>query len=104
MSGPTDEPTEANRLRTIQACGSCRAKKAKCDGRRPKCATCQRLNRVCTYTGSKREKQRLQLQNLQKKAQLYETLLAEIIPQAALRENTSVENVFKVGLQPDPLL
>ena len=92
-----DEPPEANRLRVAQACVPCREKKAKCDGRRPKCSTCQRLNRACAYTGSKRDKQRLQLQNLERKAHIYETLLGEVIPQVALHENVSIENILKVG-------
>lgn len=89
-------PNEANRLRIVQACVACRERKAKCDGNRPKCATCKRLNRVCAYTGSKRDKQRLQLQSLQRKAHIYEELLGEIIPQVAVHENISIENVFKV--------
>lgn len=83
-------------LRTPQACTACRVRKAKCDGRRPKCQTCQRLNRVCTYTGSKRDNQRLQLQSLQQKSELYEQLLGDIIAKATVNENISIQNVFKV--------
>lgn len=31
------------------ACGCCRRRKLKCDGKRPTCSTCQRLHQVCEY-------------------------------------------------------
>jgi hypothetical protein len=98
----SNEPSETNYVRTQQACVSCRTKKAKCDGQRPKCRTCQRLNRDCTYTASKRDKQHMQLQSLQQKAQIYESLLDEITSQATIHENISIENVFKVRHQHRP--
>lgn len=88
---------ELNHLRTPQACSACRRKKAKCDGQRPKCGNCQRLNRACIFTGFKKDHQRMQLQSLQQKAQSYEGLLGEIISQATVQENISIQNVFKVG-------
>lgn len=32
------------------ACGICRRRKLKCDGKKPTCSTCQRLNQVCEYS------------------------------------------------------
>lgn len=96
---PSNEPTETTeliRVRTTQACTSCREKRAKCDGQRPQCQTCRRLNRHCTYTGSKRDKQQQQLQSLQRKAQIYQALLGEIISQTSVHENVSIGNIVKV--------
>jgi hypothetical protein len=97
-------PGEKNYVRTPSACVICRAKKAKCDGERPRCRTCQRMDRICTYTTSKRATQRLQLQSLQQKAQLYEVLLGDIISQGTIRENISIENIIKVHHRTEPNL
>jgi hypothetical protein len=98
----SDRPGELRSLRTTRACVPCHEKKAKCNGQQPKCRTCQRMNRVCTYAASKRDTQRLKLRSLQQKAQVYETLLGEIISQATIHENISIENVVKVCHQPRP--
>jgi hypothetical protein len=54
------------------------------------------MNRVCAYTTPKRDKQRLQLQSLQQKAQLYEALLGDIISEATMHANISINDIFKV--------
>lgn len=35
--------------RRVLACGTCRRRKLKCEGGKPKCATCQRLGHPCEY-------------------------------------------------------
>ncbi|KAI0482583.1 hypothetical protein GGR56DRAFT_685464 [Xylariaceae sp. FL0804] len=37
------------RVAVSAACESCRQKKAKCDGERPRCARCARLDAACVY-------------------------------------------------------
>jgi hypothetical protein len=91
-----NEPHGVHPFRTISACSACREKKAKCDGQHPRCLNCVQLDRVCTYTGSKRDNQKLQLDSLQRKAEVYEALLDEIIAQATINERVSVNNIIKV--------
>jgi hypothetical protein len=57
---------------------------------------CIHLDRVCTYTVSKRDNQKLQLQSLQRKVEVYEALLGEILAQATINERISVNNIIKV--------
>ncbi|OLY85052.1 hypothetical protein AYI68_g770 [Smittium mucronatum] len=35
----------------VCSCLTCRSKKAKCDGVRPKCGTCEKYDRICGYVG-----------------------------------------------------
>ncbi|KAJ5121028.1 uncharacterized protein N7515_008989 [Penicillium bovifimosum] len=98
----SSEAREIKHLRTPQACTACRSKKAKCDGRRPKCQSCQRMGRVCTYTSSKRDHQRMHLQSLQEKTKVYEELLAEVASQASIHGNISIQNVFKKHFEQSP--
>ncbi|KAK7230003.1 hypothetical protein V2G26_002173 [Clonostachys chloroleuca] len=37
------------RTRAAMACAVCRARKTKCDGRRPSCGFCQRTSSACQY-------------------------------------------------------
>ncbi|OQD83155.1 hypothetical protein PENANT_c018G04386 [Penicillium antarcticum] len=99
-----NELPEINPFRTISACSSCREKKAKCDGGRPRCQNCTRLDRACTYTGSKRDNQKLQLVSLQRKVEVYEELLGEIISQAKINQNVSVKNIIKKHCTASPEL
>lgn len=105
-SNESTETTEVVRVRTAQACSFCQKKKAKCDGQRPQCQTCRRLNRHCVYTGSKRDRRQQQLQSLQRKAQIYQALLGEIMSQTTVHENVSIGNIVKVCywkyIQPEP--
>ncbi|KAJ6071108.1 hypothetical protein N7499_009122 [Penicillium canescens] len=89
-------------FRTTSACSACREKKAKCDGQRPRCLNCIQLDRVCTYTGSKRDNQKLQLHSLQRKIEVYEALLGEIIAQATINERVSVNNIIKKHFTASP--
>lgn len=91
-----NEAPEINPYRTISACSACREKKSKCNGRRPRCLNCIRLDRVCAYTGSKRDHQKLQLVSLQRKVEVYEELLGEIISQANTNQKVSINNIIKV--------
>ncbi|KAF2009024.1 hypothetical protein BU24DRAFT_455942 [Aaosphaeria arxii CBS 175.79] len=51
-SGPSGSGRK-DRLRTraAVACATCRARKTKCDGRRPLCGYCERTNTICQYDG-----------------------------------------------------
>lgn len=40
---------QAPRKRVSQACDKCRARKDKCDGKKPSCSTCITNGRVCAY-------------------------------------------------------
>ena len=46
-----NEPPKAKRI----ACVICRKRKLKCDGNRPKCATCSRLGHDCAYDEVRRK-------------------------------------------------
>lgn len=37
------------RKRVSQACDKCRARKDKCDGKKPSCSTCLANGRICSY-------------------------------------------------------
>ncbi|ORE11409.1 hypothetical protein BCV72DRAFT_176659, partial [Rhizopus microsporus var. microsporus] len=41
---------ENKRKRLTQACELCRRKKIRCDGIKPQCGNCARLNNECTYS------------------------------------------------------
>lgn len=48
-----DEASESaapKRQRVSLACDACRTARERCDGVRPKCATCVAQNRICSYT------------------------------------------------------
>ena len=54
----TDSPPEqsigASKMKRI-ACVICRKRKLKCDGNKPKCATCERLGHNCAYDEVRRK-------------------------------------------------
>ncbi|RUS22560.1 fungal-specific transcription factor domain-containing protein [Endogone sp. FLAS-F59071] len=52
---PTD-PHNPKRKRLTQACDICRKKKIKCDGGKPSCANCVRLQLACTYLPSNKKR------------------------------------------------
>ncbi|KAI9480780.1 MAG: hypothetical protein EXX96DRAFT_564130 [Benjaminiella poitrasii] len=47
---------EHKRKRLTQACELCRRKKIKCDGSKPACNNCKRLNNTCTYSSSSKKR------------------------------------------------
>ncbi|CEP14954.1 hypothetical protein [Parasitella parasitica] len=47
---------ENKRKRLTQACELCRRKKIKCDGGKPTCGNCVRLNNTCTYSSSNKKR------------------------------------------------
>ncbi|KAF8942006.1 hypothetical protein BGZ47_006973, partial [Haplosporangium gracile] len=51
-----DEATPVKRKRLTQACDPCRKKKIKCDGIKPSCANCLKLNGNCTYLPSMKKR------------------------------------------------
>jgi hypothetical protein len=57
---------------------------------------CIQLDRVCTYTRSKRDNQKLQFHSLQRKVEVYEALLGEILAQTTIKERISVNDIIKV--------
>ncbi|KAG9070617.1 hypothetical protein KI688_008155 [Linnemannia hyalina] len=52
----SDEATPVKRKRLTQACDPCRKKKIKCDGIKPSCANCLKLNGNCTYLPSMKKR------------------------------------------------
>lgn len=44
------ESQPPKRGRSLNACGFCRARKTKCDGKRPSCSTCEAREIQCSYT------------------------------------------------------
>ncbi|GLA21710.1 hypothetical protein AnigIFM62618_011742 [Aspergillus niger] len=46
---PMDNAHPSKRRRTTLACDACRARRTKCDSRRPACQYCQTQNMVCVY-------------------------------------------------------
>ncbi|KAF9099144.1 hypothetical protein BGX23_003737 [Mortierella sp. AD031] len=51
-----DEGAPIKRKRLTQACDPCRKKKIKCDGIKPSCANCIKLNGNCTYLPSMKKR------------------------------------------------
>ncbi|KAF9425998.1 hypothetical protein BGZ94_007031 [Podila epigama] len=52
----TDDTTPVKRKRLTQACDPCRKKKIKCDGIKPSCANCAKLDINCTYLPSMKKR------------------------------------------------
>ncbi|KAK7224688.1 hypothetical protein V2G26_012691 [Clonostachys chloroleuca] len=48
----TPRPAQSKRRRIGVACISCRNRKSRCSGQRPKCSTCSELDLVCEYVSS----------------------------------------------------
>ncbi|CAO3585543.1 unnamed protein product [Absidia cylindrospora] len=61
----------------MQACLVCRRKKTKCDGKKPVCNNCQRLDQVCTYgpLQQKRTRRRKHIDVLEQRLEQMEKLL-----------------------------
>lgn len=65
--------------RVARACDECRSRKAKCDGAKPTCAQCAGAKLVsCTYSESKKNRDRKELERAKQKASRYERLLREL--------------------------
>ncbi|GAA85248.1 C6 transcription factor [Aspergillus luchuensis IFO 4308] len=88
---------KANQQRTPRACVACRARKTKCDGRKPVCRQCRRLDLVCNYAGSKRERQQLELESVRNKVVAYESLLSDIITDTQQTGASSIEDILNVS-------
>ncbi|PYH48998.1 putative C6 transcription factor [Aspergillus saccharolyticus JOP 1030-1] len=90
---------KANQQRTARACVACRARKTKCDGRKPVCRQCSRLDLDCNYAGSKRERQQLELNSVRSRVTAYESLLREIISESNRRDIRPIEEIISKHLQ-----
>lgn len=55
---PSQGPAAADRNRVAHACESCRQRKSKCSGERPRCQHCEAFNLPCVYVDGKRDKTR----------------------------------------------
>ncbi|KAG0333336.1 hypothetical protein BG000_009254 [Podila horticola] len=51
-----DNPSHIRRKRLTQACDPCRKKKIKCDGHKPSCGNCGRIDVQCTYLPSMKKR------------------------------------------------
>ncbi|KAJ5740589.1 hypothetical protein N7493_000461 [Penicillium malachiteum] len=67
--------------RVARACNECRSRKAKCDGRRPKCGQCVKTSLSCVYSKPKRDREKVELEWMKQKVDIYEKLLLEISQQ-----------------------
>ncbi|KAI8378634.1 hypothetical protein BD560DRAFT_325049, partial [Blakeslea trispora] len=56
MSQQSVPENENKRKRLTQACELCRRKKIKCDGAKPGCGNCLKLNINCTYSTSNKKR------------------------------------------------
>ncbi|KAI9329595.1 hypothetical protein BD770DRAFT_334004, partial [Pilaira anomala] len=52
----TTRDLDNKRKRLTQACELCRRKKIRCDGSKPTCGNCTRLNNECTYSTSSKKR------------------------------------------------
>lgn len=90
---------KAIRARIRQACDTCRIKKRKCDGSRPLCTVCADLRVTCTYSPleKKRGVRSGLLHELERKCQLYESLLGKLVmrEQAAGGKQVKMEALVK---------
>ncbi|KAE8154431.1 Zn(II)2Cys6 transcription factor [Aspergillus avenaceus] len=76
-------PVTSQRQRTSRACVACHQRKTKCDGRKPQCKQCRQLGFSCSYVGSKRERERSELQSVKAKIKSYEDLLQKIVTESS---------------------
>ena len=53
---PSDGGPSAKKPRVTQACEQCRARRTKCDGRRPSCALCEAHAQACVYDPSPKKR------------------------------------------------
>ncbi|RAL10288.1 putative C6 transcription factor [Aspergillus homomorphus CBS 101889] len=93
---------KSNQQRTARACAACRTRKTKCDGRKPVCRQCSRLDLDCYYAGSKRERQQLELDTVRFRATAYETLLRDIISESNRMDIKPIEEIISKHFQGNP--
>ncbi|RHZ68422.1 hypothetical protein CDV55_104398 [Aspergillus turcosus] len=86
--------TPIGHQRTTRACQPCRERKTKCDGSKPICKQCRRLNIACTYSSSKRERQQLEIECARLKIKVYESLLRQIYEESRKEGRTCIEETF----------
>ncbi|PYI08808.1 C6 transcription factor [Aspergillus sclerotiicarbonarius CBS 121057] len=79
---------KANQQRTARACVACRARKTKCDGRKPVCWQCRRLE--------------LELESVRTKAASYESLLRDILAESSRQGASSIEDLIDKHFQASP--
>ncbi|KAK9471552.1 uncharacterized protein V1510DRAFT_419595 [Dipodascopsis tothii] len=73
-AGPNEQPPISKRI----ACVICRRRKLKCDGQRPSCSTCARLDHECVYETSRKKSgpKRGYIRELEDRVAFLETQLA----------------------------
>ncbi|PIA16357.1 hypothetical protein COEREDRAFT_42942, partial [Coemansia reversa NRRL 1564] len=49
-NAPSATPEDGEPLRYLRACDNCRRRKVKCDGVRPSCGHCRRVDTTCHYS------------------------------------------------------
>ncbi|GAA5856873.1 hypothetical protein JCM8547_008438 [Rhodosporidiobolus lusitaniae] len=74
--GSKKTKTGAPPLKRGSACTLCRKRKLRCDGTRPKCGTCLRLNHDCQYGDPAQEKMQEKQRELEEKCRALEAELA----------------------------
>ncbi|ABN67966.2 fungal specific zinc-finger transcription factor, partial [Scheffersomyces stipitis CBS 6054] len=75
----SDDSQKKRRVR--QACDYCRSKKARCDGKSPKCSTCMSMDMTCTYTQSAKRRglPTGYIHDLERKVLMFQALFASIL-------------------------
>ncbi|PYH97100.1 Zn(II)2Cys6 transcription factor [Aspergillus ellipticus CBS 707.79] len=93
---------QANQQRTPRACVTCRTRKTKCDGHKPVCQQCRRLNFVCSYAGSKRERQQWELESARAKISSYESLLRDVLTESSRQGTSALDDIIDKHFQTSP--
>ncbi|PWY90946.1 hypothetical protein BO70DRAFT_283616 [Aspergillus heteromorphus CBS 117.55] len=93
---------KTDQQRTARACVACRTRKTKCDGHRPVCRQCHRLNFTCSYAGSKRERQQLELESARTRIASYESLLRDVLAESSRQRIASFETIFDQHFESAP--
>ncbi|KAF9437852.1 hypothetical protein BGZ76_010868 [Entomortierella beljakovae] len=96
-----DDAAPVKRKRLTQACDPCRKKKIKCDGVKPSCANCLKINANCTYLPSmkKRGPRQGYIELLEKRLDKMEQLLQHG-PNAVDPELLDTKSVLSSRLRP----
>lgn len=81
--------------RTSRACDECRSRKAKCDGEKPTCSNCKKLEVTCRYSDPKRKVEQTELEMARKKTKDLENVLHDILHEVDSPVAKKIERVLK---------
>ncbi|GCB24367.1 uncharacterized transcriptional regulatory protein C3C7.04 [Aspergillus awamori] len=98
----TGTTVRSQRRRTARACEPCRQHKTKCDGNKPVCTQCLRLNMRCKYSDTKRVRDQKKLGLLTRKVVRYENLLEEIERESEWNTARRISQTLRMSDQISP--